>query len=58
MSLFEPISQAIGEASAYLIGRLVGQTFDLEEGKAQRIGETVVVSVILGAAVVVTLLFS
>ena len=51
-------ASAIGETVAYLAGRVVGRTFQLEPKKAQRIGEYIVISVIVGAAVFVTVAYS
>jgi branched-subunit amino acid ABC-type transport system permease component len=58
MSLLDATAYAIGETVAYLAGRVVGRTFHLEPKKAQRIGEYVVIGVIVGAAVFVTVAYS
>ncbi|MCB1928768.1 MAG: hypothetical protein KDH17_12135 [Rhodocyclaceae bacterium] len=58
MDLAEPILAAIGELVACVTGRIIGRTFDLDVERARRIGENVVIGVFLGAAVLVTLLYS
>ena len=58
MSLLEAAAYAIGEASVHLVGWIVGQTFDVDERKAQRICEYLVLALIAGAAVAVTLMYS
>lgn len=58
MSLLDATAYAIGETVAYLSGRVVGRTFHLDPKKAQRIGEYVVIGVIVGAAVFITIAYS
>jgi len=58
MDLFEPIAGPVGEVSANVLGRILGKTLDLEQRKAQRIGELVIAFVILGAAAIVTMVLS
>ena len=58
MDLFEPIAGAVGELSACVLGRVVGRTFNLDGRKAQRIGEHVILAVVLGTAVILTVMFS
>ena len=58
MSVLDASASAIGETVAYLAGRVVGRTFQLEPKKAQRIGEYIVIGVIVGAAVLVTVAYS
>lgn len=58
MSILDAAAYAIGETAAYLVGRVAGRTFHLEPKRAQRIGEYVVLGVILGAAVLVTVVYS
>ncbi|MDA8259804.1 MAG: hypothetical protein M0Z99_29885 [Betaproteobacteria bacterium] len=58
MSILDAAAYAIGETSAYLVGRVAGRTFHLEPKKAQRIGEYIVIGAIAGAAVLVTVIYS
>ncbi|MBS4018079.1 MAG: hypothetical protein KGZ68_07555 [Dechloromonas sp.] len=58
MSLLDATAYAIGETVAYLAGRVVGRTFHLDPQRAQRIGEYVVIGVIVGAAVFITVAYS
>ena len=58
MSILDAAAYAIGETVAYLAGRVVGRTFHLEPKKAQRIGEYIVFGVIIGALVLVTVVYS
>jgi hypothetical protein len=58
MSILDATAYAIGEAAAYLVGRVAGRTFHLEPKSAQRIGEYVVIGAIVGAAVLVTVIYS
>lgn len=55
MNVLEAAAGAIGEVAAYVIGRIAGRSFHLEPKKAQAIGEYAVIGVIVGAAVLVTL---
>lgn len=58
MAWLEPLAVLIGEAAAYLVGLIVGRTFDLDAEKAQAIGEYVIVGIIAAAAVAVTFTYS
>lgn len=58
MSLLEASTYAIGEAAAYLVGCVVGRTLRLEQRQAQRIGEYIVITVVFGAAVLITFVYS
>lgn len=58
MSIIDAVTYAIGEASAFLVGRLVGRTFRLEPKKAQRIGENIVIAIVVGGLIVVTFAYS
>jgi CDP-diglyceride synthetase len=49
---------SIGDLSAYLMGKILGRTLHLEREKAQEIGQIVVLSLVIGAGIVVTLLYS
>lgn len=59
--IFEAIkelSQAVGEFIAYAVGKIIGRCFDIEAKKAQKIGENVVLFLILISIVFVTLKYS
>ncbi len=58
MSIFDATAYAIGEAAAYLTGRVAGCTFHLEPKAAQRIGEYVVIGAIFSAGLLVTVIYS
>ncbi len=58
MSIFDATACAIGEAAAYLVGRIAGRTFRLEPKAAQRIGEYVVIGAIFAAGILVTVVHS
>lgn len=48
------IPAAVAEIVAYVIGKVTGRTFKLDPERAQRIGEYIVMAVIIGAGVAVT----
>lgn len=54
MSLVDAVTYAIGEAAAFLVGRIVGRTFHLTPIKAQRIGENIVIATVVSALIVIT----
>jgi CDP-diglyceride synthetase len=58
MSILEAAATAIGETIAYVVGRIAGRTFRLAPKTAQSVGESVVFGVIVGAATVVTVIYS
>ena len=58
MTILDATAYAIGETAAYLVGRVAGRTFHLEPTKAQRVGEYIVIGAIIGAAVLVTVIYS
>jgi hypothetical protein len=58
MSIFDATACAIGEAAAYLTGRVAGRTFHLEAKAARRIGEYVVIGAIFGAGLLLTVIYS
>ncbi len=58
MNFLEPVAIAVGEASAYLLGRILHKTFKISERRAQNIGESMIAAAVLGAAVVITLIYS
>lgn len=56
--MVDAIICAIGEATAYLAGAIIGRTFRLEPKHAQRIGEIVVLVLLTGGLVTLTVLYS
>jgi len=58
MSILDATAYAIGETAAYVVGRIAGRTFHLEPKRARRIGEYIVIGVIVGAAVLITVIYS
>ena len=58
MSILEAAATAIGEMAAYVVGRIAGKTFRLAPKTAQSVGEYVVFGVIVGAATLVTVIYS
>lgn len=58
MSWLEAVALSIGELAGYLVGLMVGRTFDLPPKTAQAIGEYLIVGVIATAAVAVTIIYS
>lgn len=58
MSILDAAAYAIGEAAAYVIGRITGKIFHLEPKSVRRIGENIVIGAILGAAILVTIIYS
>ncbi len=58
MSILDAPAYAIGETAAHVAGRIAGRTLNLEPKRAQRIGEYIVIGVIVGAAVLVTVIHS
>ena len=47
-----------GDLFAHVIGKILGRTIHLEREKAQEIGQIVVLSLVIGAGIVVTILYS
>lgn len=58
MSILEVAATAIGEMAAYVAGRIAGRTLRLAPKTAQSVGEYMVFGVIVGAAIVVTVIYS
>lgn len=54
----DAITYAIGEAASYLTGRLIGRTFRLEPKRAQRIGEMVLIVLLVGVLIALTVIYS
>lgn len=49
---------SIGDLCAFVIGKVLGRTLQLDRDKAQKIGQVVFASLIIGAGIVVTVLYS
>ena len=58
MNIFEPVALLIGEAAAYVVGRLAGRTFHLDPKRAKRIGENIVLFIIFVTLIFVTFIYS
>ena len=58
MSIFDAVAYTIGETAAYVVGRIVGKTFHLDPKQAKNIGDNIVICTVLGAAVIVTFVYS
>ena len=54
----DAIPAAIAEIVAYVVGKVTGRAFKLDPKRSQRIGEYIVIAVIIGAGVAVTLVYS
>lgn len=58
MSAFDAMAYAVGEATAYVTGRIVGRTFAIERKQAQRIGEYVMIGALIIVLLTITLIYS
>ena len=58
MPWLEAVALSIGELAGYLVGLIVGRTFDLPPKRAQAIGEYLILGVIAGAAIAITVIYS
>ncbi len=47
-----------GDLAAYIIGKVLGRTFHLDREKAQKVGQIVFASAVIGAGLFVTILYS
>ena len=47
-----------GDLVAYIIGKVLGRTFHLDREKAQKVGQIVFASAVIGAGLFVTILYS
>lgn len=56
--VFDALPTLVAEIVAYVIGKVIGRPFRLDAKRAQRIGEYLVIAVVLGAGVIVTLVYS
>ena len=54
----DAITGTIAEVVAYVIGKITGRALKLDPKQAQRVGEYAVIAVVLGAGVLVTLIYS
>ncbi|MCW5594803.1 MAG: hypothetical protein KIT42_02900 [Rhodocyclaceae bacterium] len=58
MSFLDAVTGAIGDIVAYVVGRTVGRTFNLEKMNPHTLGEYVLLGILAGAAIAVTLIYS
>jgi hypothetical protein len=58
MSIFDATAYVIGEAAAHIVGRIIGHSFHIKPDRAKRIGENIVISLIIGSGIVVTFIYS
>lgn len=58
MSAIDAITYVVGEATAYVTGRIVGRTFAIEPKRAQRIGELVMLGALIIVLIIITLIYS
>ncbi len=61
MELLESAAYVIGEALAWVVGKVTGRVFKMGPEKAQRIGEYFVLTIIgsiFAAAIIVTFVYS
>lgn len=56
--MVDAIIYAIGEATAYVAGSIIGRTFRLEPKHAQRIGEIVVLVLLAAGIIALTVIYS
>ena len=55
---FEALPAAIGEATAFLLGKVLGRVYKLEPKRAERLGEWIVLGIIIVAGLALTLIYS
>jgi hypothetical protein len=58
MPWLEAVALSIGELASYLVGLIVGRTFDLPPKKAQTIGEYLIIGAIVSLGIAVTVIYS
>jgi len=58
MSAIDAITYVVGEATAYVTGRIVGRTFAVKRKQAQRIGEYVMLAALIIVLTIITLIYS
>ena len=56
--ILEAIPAALVEFMGYVIGKVTGRVFKLEEKQAQRIGEYIVLGIVFAVGMTVTLIYS
>ena len=56
--ILEAIPAALAEFMGYVIGKVTGRVFQLEEKQAQRIGEYIILGVVAVAGMAITLIYS
>lgn len=58
MALFDAITYAVAELTAYVEGKATGRLLKIQPKNAQRIGEYIVIGLITSAGLIVTLVYS
>ena len=58
MALFDAITYAVAELTAYVAGKATGRVFRVKPKDAQRIGEYIVIGLIASAGLIITLVYS
>ena len=58
MALFDAISYAVAELVARVAGKVTGRVFKIQAKAARRIGEYIVMGLIVSAGLIVTLVYS
>ena len=56
--ILEALPAALAEFMGYVIGKVTGRVFKLEEKQAQRIGEYIVLGIVFAVGMTVTLIYS
>jgi len=56
--ILKAIPAAVAEVLGYVLGKVTGRVFKLEEKQAQRIGEYIIIGVIVVAGTAITLIYS
>jgi len=58
MSMIDLVPQIIADVAAFLLGKVLGRKFELDRGRAQRIGMYLIYGAFALAGIIVTLLYS
>ena len=56
--ILEAIPAALAEFMGYVIGKVTGRVFKLEEKQAKRIGEYIVLGIVVVVGTAITLIYS
>ena len=54
----EALPGAVAEAAAFVLGKILKRSFKIEPERAQRIGEWIIMGVIVTAGLTVTIIYS